>query len=138
MHLVEFLHNSKKAALVHVSTCFVNGRTDGRVPEELHHNYTPKGRAEFDAISEWKFLHQEITRVEEESENPSLNEQFKTQAVSRWKGGKEAVPGKGIQNRIRNLRTRWVRDHDEFGVQRAHYWGWPNIYTFTKSLGISS
>ena len=42
MHLIEFLHNSKKAGLVHVSTCFVNGRTDGRVPEELHHNYTPK------------------------------------------------------------------------------------------------
>jgi hypothetical protein len=139
MHLIEFLHHSKKAGLVHVSTCFVNGRTDGRVPEELTHNYTPKGKAEFDAISEWNFLHQEIKRVEEESENPSLNEQFRAQAVSRLKDGQQAGPGqKGIQNRVRNLRTRWVRDQlIELGVQRAHYWGWPNIYTFTKSLGES-
>ena len=36
------------------------------------------------------------------------------------------------------MRTRWVRDQlIELGVQRAHYWGWPNIYTFTKSLGES-
>ena len=139
LHLIEFLNNSQKAGLVHVSTCFVNGRTDGRVPEELRRNYTPKGRAEFDATSEWKFLHQEIRRVEEESESSSLNEQFRTQAVSRWKDGQEAGPGqKGIQNRIRNLRTRWVRDQlIELGVQRAQYWGWPNIYTFTKSLGES-
>ena len=139
LHLIEFLNNSQKAGLVHVSTCFVNGRTDGRVPEELRRNYTPKGRAEFDATSEWKFLHQEIRRVEEESENSSLNEQFRIQVVSRWKDGQEAGLGqKGIQNRIRNLRTRWVRDQlIELGVQRAQYWGWPNIYTFTKSLGES-
>lgn len=139
LHLIEFLNNSQKAGLVHVSTCFVNGRTDGRVPEELRRNYTPKGKVEFDATSEWKFLHQEIRRVEEESESPSLNEQFRIQAISRWKDGQEAGPGqKGIQNWVRNLRTRWVRDQlIELGVQRAQYWGWPNIYTFTKSLGES-
>ena len=139
LHLIEFINNSQKAGLVHISTCFVNGRTDGRVPEELRRNYTPKGRVEFDAISECKFLHQEIKRVEEESESPSLKEQFRTQVISRWKDGEEAGHGqKGIQNRIRNLRTRWVRDQlIELGVQRAQYWGWPNIYTFTKSLGES-
>ncbi|MFN8008185.1 MAG: SDR family oxidoreductase [Terriglobia bacterium] len=139
MHLVEFMGHSKNASLLHVSTCFVNGRTDGRVPEELPPNYTPKGKPEFDALSEWRFLHQEIERVEEESESPTLNEQFRAQASSRKEEGQPAgSERKDNQSKIRKLRTRWVRDQlIELGIQRAQYWGWPNIYTFTKSLGES-
>ena len=45
---------------------------------------------------------------------------------------------KSLQNQIRKIRTRWIRDQlIELGIQRAHHWGWPNIYTFTKSLGES-
>ena len=45
---------------------------------------------------------------------------------------------KSVQNQIRKIRARWIRDQlIGFGIQRAHHWGWPNIYTFTKSLGES-
>jgi long-chain acyl-CoA synthetase len=43
-----------------------------------------------------------------------------------------------MQNKIRKLRTRWIREQlIELGKTRAKKWGWPNIYTYTKSLGES-
>jgi long-chain acyl-CoA synthetase len=33
-------------------------------------------------------------------------------------------------------RKVWTRTRlTDLGVERAAYWGWPNIYTYTKSLG---
>ncbi|HEY0347751.1 MAG TPA: AMP-binding protein, partial [Pyrinomonadaceae bacterium] len=33
-------------------------------------------------------------------------------------------------------RKVWIRNRlTELGVERAKFWGWPNIYTYTKSLG---
>src|SRR5690349_15647361 len=33
-------------------------------------------------------------------------------------------------------RKVWVRNRlTEMGIQRAEFWGWPNIYTYTKALG---
>lgn len=139
LHLIEFLHRCRHAGLVHVSTCFVNGRTDGRVPEELQANYTPKGVTDFDARREWEFLHAEIRRIELEAESVSMTAQFRAEALAKGKGGEaEANEDRSLQNQVRKIRTRWVRDQlIELGIQRAHRWGWPNIYTFTKSLGES-
>jgi len=137
LHLVEFLRNCKRAGLVHVSTCFVNGRTDGRVPEELQPNYTPRPNSGFEARREWEQLHAEVCRVAEEGESSTRMAEFRREALSRAKGsGPDSE--KGLQNQIRKIRTRWVRDRlIEFGIERAQHWGWPNIYTFTKSLGES-
>lgn len=139
LHLVTFLKKCSHAGLVHVSTCFVNGKIDGRVPEEIQLDYTPRSRPDFDALREREFLHAQIRHFEEEAESPALRAEFRAEAVSRAKGAdSEAGEPKNLQNQIRKIRTRWVRDQlIEFGIQRAHHWGWPNIYTFTKSLGES-
>lgn len=138
LHLADFLRRCQRAALVHVSTCFVNGRTDGRVPEELLPNYTPRGAADFNARREWEFLHAEVNRIEREAESPASLAQFRAEALSKARGSAEDGDGKAVNNQIRKIRTRWVRDClIELGIERAHRWGWPNIYTFTKSLGES-
>jgi len=138
LHLVQFLRRCRRAGLVHVSTCFVNGRTDGRVPEELPLNYTPRGAVEFNARQEWEFLHSEISRIEQESDNQASQSQFRTEALSKVKDRGDASDEKAVSNQIRKIRTRWVRDRlIDIGIERAHRWGWPNIYTFTKSLGES-
>ena len=144
MHLANFLRQCHHAGLIHVSTCFVNGRTDGRVPEELRVNYTPGEHVGFDAQREWQYLHEAMARVTRQAESPKLTEQFQAEALARRKGdestGKEpaAAETRGFQNQVRRARTRWIREQlIELGVQRAQHWGWPNIYTFTKSLGES-
>lgn len=138
LYLSEFLHSCKRAGLLHVSTCFVNGRTEGRVPEELQMNYTPRVNSGFEARSEWELLHAEVRRIEEEGESCARTAEFHAEAASRAKGAETSDTEKGLQSQVRKIRTRWVRDRlIEFGIQRAHHWGWPNIYTFTKSLGES-
>ena len=138
IHLVQFLRRCRRAGLVHVSTCFVNGRTDGRVPEELQRNYTPRGTSDFDARGEWEHLHGEVRRIEQEAESSSSQMRFREEALSKIKSGADSADEKAVNNQIRKIRTRWVRDRlIDIGIERAQRWGWPNIYTFTKSLGES-
>ncbi len=139
LHLVDFLRRCDHAGLVHVSTCFVNGRTDGRVPEELVPNYTPKGFPEFDVYRERQFLHEAVERVTREGESPESAERFRQESMTRHRPGEDPVAEERvIQTLIRKARTRWVRDQlIELGIERARIWGWPNIYTYTKSLGES-
>jgi len=139
LHLIEFLRKCRHAGLVHVSTCFVSGRVDGRVPEELQPNYTPRTKTDFDARHECEFLHSEIRRIEQESESPSMTAHFLEEVLTVGAQGNSVdAEDKGVQNQMRKIRTRWVRDRlIELGIQRAQHWGWPNIYTFTKSLGES-
>ena len=140
LHLAEFVRRCRHAGLVHVSTCFVNGKIDGRVPEELKVNYTPREHSGFDAQTEWQYLHDAVDRVSRQAESASLTEQFQTEALARLQKEDDLTPAeaRGLQNQMRRIRTRWIREQlVEFGVERAHHWGWPNIYTFTKSLGES-
>ena len=139
LHLVDFLRKCDHAGLVHVSTCFVNGRTDGRVPEELHPNYTPGEHPDFNARLEWQYLHESVDGITRQSESSRLTEQFHLEALGGHKHD-EAGPAdtRNLQNRMRKIRTRWIREQlIEVGINRAHTWGWPNIYTYTKSLGES-
>jgi hypothetical protein len=139
LELTGFLKKCRHAALFHVSTCFVNGRTEGRVAEEVSVDYTPCGDPEFDAREEWRFLHDSFARVTAEAESSPRTEVFRAEALSK----RPAVAGSrrdesSLKNQIRKLRTRWIREQlIELGKERAKKWGWPNIYTYTKSLGES-
>ena len=42
LHLVNFLRKCDHAGLVHISTCFVSGRIDGRIPEESTQTIHPR------------------------------------------------------------------------------------------------
>ncbi len=132
MGLIDFLKRCKRAALLHVSTCFVNGRIDGRVSEELLPNYTPAGRVDFDVYRERRLIHQSIERITGEGDSQPVTEEVSARVSAR-------KPNVSDPSRlVRKERTRWIRDRGiEFGVERAQHWGWPNIYTFTKSLGES-
>ncbi|MEW5977171.1 MAG: SDR family oxidoreductase [Acidobacteriota bacterium] len=139
VHLVDFLRSCSKAGLIHVSTCFVNGRTEGRVAEEIQPNYTPKGSKNFDARQEWQLLHETIARLEREAEGEELSKSFHAEALARSTRHSEGARDlRALEQLARKIRGRWVRDRlIEIGIERAAQWGWPNIYTYTKSLGES-
>jgi len=140
LHLAAFVRQCRRAGLIHVSTCFVSGKIDGRVPEELRVNYTPKEQTAFDAQTEWRYLHDAVNRITQEAESPQLTEQFQSEALARpsLEQGLTPFEARSVHKQVRRIRTRWIRERlIEFGVERAHHWGWPNIYTYTKSLGES-
>jgi thioester reductase-like protein len=137
MHLLEFLRKCDHAALMHLSTCYVVGMRDGRVTEDLRANYNPVGNPEFDAEKEVASLREMVRHVEERSESIELGRALRRQALGRA-GDPAKVGAEELEGVLKRNRQRWVRNRlVRAGMKRAQHLGWPNTYTFTKSLGES-
>jgi hypothetical protein len=136
VHLIDFLRASGRAALLHLSTCYVAGARDGRVPEEIIPNYTPAGAAGFDAEREYAALHQLVRDVVARLEGPEFTAELRQQVLAKQKG--HALSGDALEQHVRRYRARSLRTYlTEAGTARARLYGWPNTYTFTKSLAES-
>ncbi len=137
MNLLEFLRTCDHAALLHLSTCYVVGRRDGRVREELKPNYTPNGVADFNAEHEWRSLDETIRNLEARSEGPEMTAALRRQALGR-RSDPSAFASNEVANVLRRNRQRWQRNRlTRVGTKRAQRLGWPNTYTLTKSLAES-
>ncbi len=137
INLLDFLRKCHHAGLMHLSTCYVVGMRDGRVTEELRDNYNPAGDPKFDAEREVESLRETIRRVEERAESPELDRALRRQALGRGGNEASAPPGE-LDGVLKRNRARWARNRlARVGLRRAQHLGWPNTYTFTKSLGES-
>src|SRR5215831_12082370 len=136
-HLMEFLRKCQRVGLMHLSTCYVVGMRDGRVGEQLEENYNPARDPRFDAEHEIASLRERIRRIESRAESPELNKALRRQALGRG-GDETSAPAEQLEGVLRRNRARWVRNRlTHVGMRRAQHLGWPNTYTFTKSLGES-
>ena len=140
-HLMDFQRLCDHAAMMHLSTCYVVGARDGRVPEELVADYTPSGLPDFNAMEEWQSLHDFVRRTELRSKSATVADELRRHVLSKSenKNGDSKPPtGAAMENQIRKQRIRWLRNHlTKAGTRRARELGWPNTYTLTKSLGES-
>src|SRR5258707_6522918 len=136
-HLLHFIRASDHAALMHLSTCYVVGMRDGRVTEDLLDGYNPSNVKSFDAEREIASLRETMQHIEERSESPELARALRRQALGR--GADETrVAARELDGVLKRNRSRWVRNKlVRVGMRRAQHLGWPNTYTFTKSLGES-
>ena len=137
LHLLDFLRKCDHAGLMHLSTCYVVGMRDGRVTEELQENFSPANGGDFDAEREVESLRETVRRVEARAESPELTKALRRQALGR--GGDEAsAPAAELDGVLKRNRARWAKNRlVRVGMRRAQHLGWPNTYTFTKSLGES-
>jgi len=136
-YLLDFLRKCDRAALMHLSTCYVVGMRDGRVNEELRANYTPTENPDFDAEKEVASLRDMVARIEERAGSPEIAKALQRQALGRGIDS-SAVASDELDAVIVRNRARWVRNRlVRAGMKRAQHLGWPNTYTFTKSLGES-
>jgi long-chain acyl-CoA synthetase len=137
LHLLEFLRKCSRAGLMHLSTCYVVGMRDGRVSEELHDNYNPTNDPRFDAEHEIASLRETIRNIEARAESPELDKALLRQALGR-SGDEASAPAAELEGILKRNRARWARNRlTRVGMRRAQHLGWPNTYTFTKSLGES-
>jgi len=137
MNILEFLHGTDHAGLLHLSTCYVAGERDGRVPEKLIPNYTPHRVANFDAEQEWRSLQEVINRAEAHAEGEEVTAGLRSQSLAKEHAAK-GLQGAALENQIRKNRIRWLKTYlTEAGTRRAKELGWPNTYTLTKSLAES-
>ncbi|MBF6559609.1 MAG: AMP-binding protein [Candidatus Binataceae bacterium] len=138
-NVVEFCR-THGAALLHVSTCYAAGVADGqRYEDDLPTDWCPNGRRNFNLRRELRDAQAAIDRVEAESHDESHLAEFHLGAA----GDRESDAAGDHHDRadhhdrsIEARRKSWVEDRlKAIGRRRALSWGWPNTYSYTKSLG---
>ncbi|MFY3746496.1 AMP-binding protein [Anaeromyxobacter sp. Red801] len=139
------------AGLVHVSTCFVAGNRDGVVFEDEEiAGYFPRregveGRpraaaldgADFSLETELADAARRIAEVRALADDRVRQSEFRERALDRLREeGRAAADEKALRLAVGREKRLWVSQQlVEIGRTRALHWGWPNTYTYTKSLG---
>ncbi|PWT81788.1 MAG: AMP-dependent synthetase, partial [Acidobacteria bacterium] len=141
-NVIAFARRMKRPALVHVSTCFVAGNRSGSVWEnETVPGYFPRRDdlpgVDFSVQQEIKDCAKLAERVREEARDAMMVARFRDLARKRLnEEGRDADDPDALGLAVARERKVWTRTRlTDLGVERSKWWGWPNIYTYTKALG---
>ncbi len=141
-NVIAFARRMKRPALIHVSTCFVAGNRSGPVWEnDPVVGYFPRKHelpgVEFDAEQEIKDCAKLAERVREEARDAMMVARFRELARKRLnEENRDADDPDALGLAVARERKVWTRTRlTDLGVERSAWWGWPNIYTYTKALG---
>lgn len=143
-NVIKFTKRMKRPALVHVSTCFVAGNRSGAVWEsDPVVGYFPRRDddemqgVEFSVEHEIRDCAKLAERVREETRDAMMAARFRELARKRLiEEGRDPDDLDAMGLAVARERKVWTRTRlTDLGIERAMWWGWPNIYTYTKSLG---
>jgi len=141
-NVIAFARRMKRPALIHVSTCFVAGNRSGPVWEnDPVLGYFPRQNelpgVVFDPEQEIRDCAKLAERVREEARDAMMVARFRDLARKRLnEENRDADDPDALGLAVARERKVWTRTRlTDLGVERAAFWGWPNIYTYTKSLG---
>ncbi|HEY0840038.1 MAG TPA: AMP-binding protein, partial [Vulgatibacter sp.] len=130
------------AKLTHVSTCFVVGNAPGIVPEDDDVlGWFPKRDERpaetFDPFAEIADCQATIARIKQEADDKALLAELRAKAIERLhEDGRDDTDAKAVRTGTMRERKVWATERQvRAGLDRARYWGWPNTYCYSKSLG---
>jgi long-chain acyl-CoA synthetase len=130
-NVIEFCRKHR-AALLHVSTCYAAGVADGhRYEDDVPRDWAPRNGEKFNLKREIRDALSACERVEAESRDQAHQAEFRAE------DGASAAEENESETRAREARRKqWVEERlKQIGRERALGWGWPNTYSYTKSLG---
>ena len=140
-NVIAFARRMKRPALVHVSTCFVAGNRSGAIFEsDPVLGYFPRkhelGDVEFSVEQEIADCEKLAERVRDEARDAMMASRFRELARKRLnEEGRDDDDPDALGLAVARERKVWTRTRlTELGVERANWWGWPNIYTYCKAL----
>jgi long-chain acyl-CoA synthetase len=141
------------ARVMHTSTCYVAGYRSGFI-EEVDPREIPFPRAEgetwYGAANPSRTLSRShwdpqreieecldlIKQARHRCEDAFRQSAFLDEAKANLEGRGEPCRGKPLTDEVSKVKRRFVeRQLIEAGKERALFWGWSNIYTYTKSIG---
>jgi long-chain acyl-CoA synthetase len=141
-NVLAFVKRMKRPALIHTSTCFVAGNRSGEVWEdERLVGYFPHWRdlpgTNFSVEQEIADSDRIALEVRAQADDAQVTARLRERARGRLKEqGRDPDDEGALKLAVARERKDWIRQElTERGVQRAARWGWPNIYTYTKSMG---
>src|SRR3954470_22263954 len=140
-NIIQMARMMKKPRLVHVSTCFVAGKRSGPIWEnEPVVGYFPRKDeligTKFDVNREVEDCARLSEQARQEADDAVQIAKFREAARDRFiEEGRDPDDEAELRSAIFRERKMWIRERTtELGAERAEYWGWTNIYTYSKSL----
>lgn len=135
-HVADFVERCDKASLLHISTAYVAGGRHGRVPETLTPDYRPAG-GDYSVRTELADARAQVREIRGAHERPEMDADIRAQIEREF-----AERGGGTDQLARNLMRRYRRERlrdalSDAGMNRAARHGFPNTYTYTKSMAES-
>jgi long-chain acyl-CoA synthetase len=141
------------APVLHTSTCYVAGYRSGLI-EEVDPREVPfpraKGETWFGASSPWRTLEMShwdpqreidecldlVKQARQRCEDAFRQSAFLDQAKANLEQRGEPCRGSALADELAKVKRKFVENQlMEAGKERALFWGWTNIYTYTKSIG---
>lgn len=140
-NLVALARELGSCPVLHTSTCFTAGSRTGPI-EELDPRAVPFPRAAELGTADWD-PEREITecldvieQVRHRASDAFRQTRFLDEARANLKGRDEPTIGPVFEEELSKVKRAFVeRQLADLGMERANFWGWPNTYTYTKSLG---
>ena len=139
--VVELAKDLGDCPVLHTSTCFVAGARTGQV-EELNpseHPFPRDGeleRAHWDADGEISECLDVIEQARHRAGDAFRQSSFLAAAKRNLMARGESTRGSMLESEIAKVRRKFIESElAERGRERAQFWGWPNTYTYTKSIG---
>ncbi|MER3431145.1 MAG: AMP-dependent synthetase [Blastocatellia bacterium] len=140
-NIIKMARMMKRPALVHVSTCFVAGKRSGPIWEnEPVIGYFPRKDeligTKFDVNREISDCARLSEQARQEADDAVQVAKFRESARKRFiEEGRDPDDELELKSAVFRERKMWIRERTtELGAERADYWGWTNIYTYSKSL----
>src|SRR5437867_4805836 len=141
-NVIAFTKRMKRPCLIHISTCFVAGNRSGSVWENDDViDYFPRREelrgVQFSVEQEIRDCAKMSGRAREEAKDAMMVARFRELARKRLNEEmRDADDPDALGLAVARERKVWTRNRlTELGIDRAKFWGWPNIYTYTKALG---
>jgi long-chain acyl-CoA synthetase len=141
-NVIAFAKRMRRPALIHTSTCFVAGNRSGEVweDEELD-GYFPRRKeltgTKFSVEQEVIDNAQGAARIRQLADDAQVLAKLRQDARDRLRDENRDPDDEGaLKLAVARARKEWIREQmTQQGIDRAAKWGWPNIYTYTKSMG---
>ncbi|HVU50984.1 MAG TPA: AMP-binding protein [Polyangia bacterium] len=141
-NVIAFAKRMRRPALIHTSTCFVAGNRSGEVweDEELD-GYFPRRKelagTRFSVEQEMADNALGAARIRQLADDAQVLAKLRQEARDRLRDENRDPDDEGaLKLAVARARKEWIREQmTQQGIERAAKWGWPNIYTYTKSMG---
>ena len=141
------------APVMHTSTCYVAGYRAGLI-EEDDPREVPFPRAEegtwYGAVTPGRILEKShwdpqreieecldlVKQARHRADDAFRQSAFLDQAKENLENRGEPARGAPLKDELAKVKRKFVENQlTEAGTERARFWGWTNIYTYTKSIG---
>jgi long-chain acyl-CoA synthetase len=138
MHCADFVESCDHAGLLHISTCYVAGKQYGEIPERVVPDYVPRGGA-FCAETELSEARARIDTIVRAHASEALLTQLREQVLTELRSQGRRTPSSHLLETLTRKKQREELKEALVaeGGERARKLGWPNTYTYSKSLAES-